>query len=251
MAKKMLLVPEVEFQRLQECDRKASADILRQVKRPNERELVRTYTDMERTLHDPSISDQTKVAKHVEYMNDFSVLRNRVTGGAPKESSRANEMNKEEEDATVKDAVELMPPTLQKNARQLLQRLIKRKDLISWNDKGEVTIGGKQMMGSHIGDLVADVLRTRKSTTPYRSSFLDVLTKVNVPDEFVRNKTALAQFRKMKNGDVSRRPPGLPELQQRDLDNDEAKSLAQSIRKKTKRVPKVKRLTNNIKWKNL
>ena len=249
MAKKMLLVPEVEFQRLQQCDRKVSTDILGQVKHPNERELVKTYTDMERTLQDPSTSDQTKVAKHVEYMNDFSVLRNRVTGNAPKELSRANEMN-EEEDATVKDAVELMPPTLQKHARQLLLRLIKRKDLISWNDNGEVTIEGKQIAGSHIGDLVSDVLRTRKATTPLRSSFLDVLAKANVPDEFVRNKTALAQFRKMKNGEVSRRPPGLPALQQRDIDDENEIQLVQSIRKKKKRVPKVKRL-GNIKWKNL
>ena len=97
---------------------------------------------------------------------------------------------------------------------------------------------------------MSDVLRTRKATTPLRSSFLDVLAKANVPDEFVRNKTALAQFRKMKNGEVSRRPPGLPALQQRDIDDDNEIQLVQSIRKKKKRVPKVKRL-GKIKWKNL
>ena len=219
------------------------------MKRPNEREHVKTYTDMELILQDPSTSDQTKVVKHVESMNDFSVMRNRDTGGAHNESSRANEMN-EEEDATVKDAVELMSLTLQKHARQLLLRLIKRKDLIPWNDSGEVTIEGKQMPGSHIGDLVSDVLRTRKATTPLRSSFLDVLPKANVPDEFVRNKPALAQFRKMKNGEVSRRPLGLPALQQRDIVDENEIQLVHSIRKKKKRVPKVKRL-GNIKWKNL
>ena len=84
MSKKMLLVPETEFRRLQQCDRKTSSDILGDVKRPNERELVKTYANMERTLQDPSISDQNKVSKHVEYMNDFSVLRNRVTGDVRK-----------------------------------------------------------------------------------------------------------------------------------------------------------------------
>jgi len=143
-----------------------------------------------------------------------------------------------------------MPPTLQKPARQLLQRLIKRKDLISWNENGEVTIGGERLAGSHIGDLVSDVLRTRKATTPLRSSFLDVLAKANVPDEFVRNKTALAHFRKMKNGEVSRRPPGLPALQQQDIESENATRLMHSIGKKKKQVPKVKRL-GNIKWKTL
>ena len=126
------------------------------MKRPDERELVKTYANMERTLRDPSISDQNKVAKHVEYMNDFSVLRNRITGEDRKKLSRGNVTNEEEEeeDGTVKDVVELMPPTLQKPARQLLQRLFKRKDLISWNKNGEVTIGGERLAGSHIGDLV-------------------------------------------------------------------------------------------------
>jgi hypothetical protein len=43
----MLLVPETEFRRLQQCDRKTSSDILGDVKRPNERELVKTNANME------------------------------------------------------------------------------------------------------------------------------------------------------------------------------------------------------------
>ena len=62
---------------------------------------------------------------------------------------------------------------------------------------------GKLLPGSNISDLVSDVMRTRKQVAALRSSFLDVLARANVPDEFVRNKTALAQFRKVKSGDVS------------------------------------------------
>ena len=100
---------------------------------------------------------------------------------------------------------------------------------------------------------MSDVLRTRQATTPLRSSFLDVLAKINVPDEFVRNKTALADFRKIKNGEVlrGRRPPGLPTLQGQDMETNKTVRLLHSTQKKKERVPKVKRLGGNIKWKNL
>ena len=189
-------------------------------------------------LNDPVISNEEKVSRHVESMNDFSVLKDKL-GGTPKIVSDTKSSNAED-DAVMTETIELLPLNQQQRGRQLFQRLQKHKDLISWNDKGEVTIEGKHLPGSNIGDLVSDVLRTRKQVTPLRSSFLDVLAKANVPDEFVRNKTALAQFRKVKGGD--NRPPGLPELQLQDIDRNYMK---------TRRVPKVKRLSKAIKWKNL
>ena len=149
-------------------------------------------------------------------------------------------------DAIVTEAIELLPSAQRERGRQLFQRLRKRKDLISWNDKGEVTIEGKLLPGSNIGDLVSDVMRTRKQVAPLRSSFLNVLSKANIPDEFVRNKTALTQFRKAKSGDVSPRPPGLPELKERDLED-----IGREYAVMKRRAPKVKRIGKTIKWKNL
>ena len=246
----MLLVSEMEFHRFKQNDRNTAGnvDILSDVKQPNERELVKTYTKMEHALQDPSLSDQVKVAKHVEAMNDFTVLRNRVTGNV--EQQLPHTRGSGDNDAVMDDAVELMPLTLQKSARQLLERLSKRKDLISWNANGEVTMAGKRLAGSHIGDLVGGVLRTRKTAVPSRGSFLNVLAEANVPDEFIRNKTALVHYRRIKIGDASKRPPGLPQLQENDV-HEEAKRLTHSaLLKKRKRAPKVKRV-GNIKWKNL
>ena len=241
MAKKMLLVPEMEFRRLKKCDEKASTDILDEVKRPNERALVKTYTHMEHMLNDPLISNEEKVARHVESMNNFTVLKDKLGGSLKNVSDTKLSNTEKENDSAIAEVIELLPLNQQQRGRQLFQRLKKHKDLISWNDKGEVTIEGKHLPGSNIGDLVSDVLRTRKQGAPLRSSFLDVLAKANVPDEFVRNKTDLSQFRKIKSGERGR-PPGLPELQMQDIDQNYIKK---------RRVPKVKRLTNAIKWKNL
>ena len=89
MAKKMLLVPEMEFQRLRKCDENISSNILEEVKRPNEGALVKNYTRMERVLQDPLISDGEKVARHVESMNDFLISKDKLNerqqnqGGQP------------------------------------------------------------------------------------------------------------------------------------------------------------------------
>ena len=74
----MVLVPEMEFRRFQKCDEKVSTDILDEVTRPNERALVKNYTRMERMMHDPVIPDQEKVARHVESMNDFLLLKDKL-----------------------------------------------------------------------------------------------------------------------------------------------------------------------------
>ena len=108
-------------------------------------------------------------------------------------------------DVTVREAIRLVSSFQREQGRQFFQR----NYVIICNDK--VTIEGKLLTRSNIGDSVSDVKRTRKKLL--QSRFLNVLSKANVPDEFVRNKAALAKFRKSKSGYVSHCPPGLPELQ--------------------------------------
>ena len=129
-----------------------------------------------------------------------------------------------------------MPPTLQKQARQLLNRLSGRADLISWSKNGEVTIGGRRLVGSNIGDLVGDVLRSRKSETPERARFLNVLAQANVPEEFVKNKSALTNYRRIKRTTM-KRPPGIPTdgwVDDDDHDVVELDQMAKELRRKKK-----------------
>ena len=59
---KQMVLPELDFQRLQQWEKSVpqSSDILDSVKRPNEKELVKIYSDMENVLQDPSITEQEK-----------------------------------------------------------------------------------------------------------------------------------------------------------------------------------------------
>ena len=56
------------------------------------------------------------------------------------------------------------------------------------------------MVGSNLVDLVGDVLRNRKtlSAPTYSDVFLQLLVNLNVPEELIRNKSRLAQYRSRK-----------------------------------------------------
>ena len=86
----------------------------------------------------------------------------------------------------------------------MLTELEKYQQRVQWDDNtNELTIDGKRMVGSNLVDLVGDILRNRKTVSPpmYSDAFLQLLADVNVPEEFIRNKSRLAQFRSLKGFD--------------------------------------------------
>ena len=96
---------------------------------------------------------------------------------------------------------------------------------------------------------MSTVLRNRKNFSPaYRDQFLKTLAAFNTPDEFVKNKNLISQYRQMKLA-----PPGI-QLQSNsnynnDTDNDDFEINLQTftntpkLKKKLKRISKVRRKT--------
>ena len=72
--------------------------------------------------------------------------------------------------------------------------------MITWDDKGAVSVEGKPLQGSSITDLVNDVVRNRKGFSPTgRNDFTQVLAKLNTPEDFIRNddrRKLLSEFKK-------------------------------------------------------
>ena len=262
MARKMILVSEKEFETIKQCKKSPSSSILQEVKRPNDGQLVKTYMGMEQMINNPLLSNQERVAKHVDDMNELTALKEKIVGG--NESRKMSEVG--ESETIGNDTVNMLPPTLQKHGRQLMNRLSSRSDLISWTPSGEVKIRGKRVLGSNVADLVGDVVRNRKQVSPMRKDFLKVLAEMNVAEEFVKNKQALSEYRKIKNG--SMRPPGIPneiagivgngmdgEGWYDDVENSTASTTAATLkgkrRKELKRVGNKKPRKIKISWPNL
>lgn len=85
--------------------------------------------------------------------------------------------------------LDVVPPTLQRKARGLINHL-KQLAKLKWNEKGEMIYKDQTIRGSNVIDLINDTLRARKSTRSPRGwdVFTEVLKESNVPRELIGNK---------------------------------------------------------------
>lgn len=85
-----------------------------------------------------------------------------------------------------KRVLEAVPKTMRRKTKLLLDHMKEVSD-ISWNDQGEITVGGQTLKGSNLIDLVNDVLRHRKHREdPYGwEVFAKALKRANVPRELI------------------------------------------------------------------
>ncbi len=100
--------------------------------------------------------------------------------------------------------------SLQSSAQRLMERMEENKEVISWTPSGAVTINGEQLPGTHIADLVGDVVRATQTPMLERDRFLRVLAELNTPEALIKNRAALRQYRLIKNGSFIAHPPGVP-----------------------------------------
>ena len=98
-----------------------------------------------------------------------------------------------EEEETDSLSVEMIvrgiPKTMKSRAEALLAHLKERGDVITWDDMGQVLVDGVLIPKSNISDLVSDAMRSRKHFNPVGvREFYNVLNKINVPKDLVRNE---------------------------------------------------------------
>ena len=80
-----------------------------------------------------------------------------------------------------------IPKTLKIKASDLLDR-ISNAPGIAWNANGELIVNDKVIKGTHIVDLVGDLIRTRKQDPPHGfSEFAEALRPLYLPSELIGN----------------------------------------------------------------
>ena len=82
-----------------------------------------------------------------------------------------------------------IPKSMKSRAEALLAHLKEREDVITWDDMGQVLVDGVLIPKSNISDLVSDAMRPRKNFNPIGvREFYNVLNKINIPKDLVRNE---------------------------------------------------------------
>ena len=117
----------------------------------------------------------------------------------------------EEEEEPQEDALSVemivrgIPKTMKTRAEALLAHLKERGDVITWDDMGQVLVDGVLIPKSNISDLVSDAMRSRKHFNPVGvREFYNVLNKINVPKDLVRNEKRWDETEKKKVDEKSK-----------------------------------------------
>ena len=105
----------------------------------------------------------------------------------------------QEDSLSVEMIVRGIPKTMKARAEALLAHLKERGDVITWDDMGQVLLDGVLIPKSNISDLVSDAMRSRKHFNPVGvREFYNVLNKINVPKDLVRNERRWSETEKKK-----------------------------------------------------
>ena len=105
----------------------------------------------------------------------------------------------QEDSLSVEMIVRGIPKTMKTRAEALLAHLKERGDVITWDDMGQVLLDGVLIPKSNISDLVSDAMRSRKHFNPVGvREFYNVLNKINVPEDLVRNERRWDETEKKK-----------------------------------------------------
>ena len=122
----------------------------------------------------------------------------------------------EEEEETDSLSVEMIvrgiPKTMKSRAEALLAHLKERGDVIMWDDIGQVLLDSVLIPKSNISDLVSDAMRSRKHFNPVGvREFYNVLNKINVPKDLVRNEKRWGEAEKKENVNEKTKELTIPE----------------------------------------
>ena len=104
--------------------------------------------------------------------------------------STNNNMNdkKDQKHTLENDVLGSVPVTLRKKTERLLKHLKSDRNIIDWNQRGEIIAEGHIVKGSHLIDLIKDTLRKRKNFNPRGwKEFNKALAMLNTPQDLVGN----------------------------------------------------------------
>ena len=87
----------------------------------------------------------------------------------PEASEQSQEHTTEVEtipSAVEEEVIKSLPKLYKSGARQLFYKIKENRDVLHWNEKGELAYQNKPISGSHVVDLVNDISRHRKGFEP-------------------------------------------------------------------------------------
>ena len=128
------------------------------------------------------------VRQYNDLMNRYLAFGHKRTHPvvSPQREEKAAE---EEKDPTIQNVLETVPARYRTKARLLMDQIRLRPDVLRWNERGQVLVGGRVVKNSNITDLINDAVRERKGFQPEGwQTFAGALKAIDVPQEFIGHR---------------------------------------------------------------
>ena len=128
-----------------------------------------------------------------------------------------------------------IPSLFKRNVQAILDHLQDHRDILSWNDRGEIIYKGSIILGSNLTDLLKDSQRHYKQLHPIGDvEFYRAWAELNIPEGFLGNDKRKLEVRKYKiqpNDQYGPPPPGIRQKYKRQS-NDQYVPPPPGIRQK-------------------
>ena len=206
----MVLVPENTLERLQQRQQILTPPVTQTLKNLD--------SEMGDILSSTQLDDEQKAKLYNQVLQRYLTyydqrkgqpLHVKLTNPKPVETPKPDEESKETSkestevettpSAVEEEVIKSVPKLYKAAARQLLDKIKDNRNVLHWNEKGELMYENKPISGSHVVDLVNDMLRHRKGFEPVGwSVFARGLARMNVPENLVRNPQRQSAIREFK-----------------------------------------------------
>lgn len=166
---------------------------------PLTQKLSSLDSDMDKILRNKELSDDIKLQQYQQtlqrYLNFYGQRKEQPL--QIKVESNSKESVEDDQDESPRDdlfneihqeVMDTVPKTTRSRARLSLNKMKKNKDVMYWNERGELLYHGKVIPSTHIADLVRDAVKGRKSFDPNGWQFFARgLAKINTPHDWIGN----------------------------------------------------------------
>ena len=140
------------------------------------------------------------------------------------------------------------PVTLVSKAKSLLQLVKNSGGVLDYSKGGELIVEGKAIPGSHISDVIYDILLDKKGFEPRGGEeFLRGLIKMNVPVRLVSNTNRRTKMIRLKQQGLT--PPGMADYTH-ESSPPPKRSKASSKSLKGSKTASVRKVRGRLNWDN-
>ena len=172
--------------------------------------------EMRNVLDREDLNEEEKLLLYDEklrtYLNRYDKYRHPTTFEmSSNDTSKKMSSNETEQSSTtpasLRHILESVPKQVQPHSKLFLEKL---KDVLSWNEKGEISFRGEPLVkGSNIVDLLGTAVRPHSlksvsSSPPGMATFMRGMKEANIPLSWIRNKTIINRMQQQQQQPVVR-----------------------------------------------